>query len=1254
MTSSVPDTQSARPRRSRLQSMAVLVMVCLAIVFVARTIGPQTLGEQARRMFERQLAEHYTQWDVSIGRGVYLPGVGFQFERIAFAPLSDERPRTSQQSITGAILLGWNRSPVVVLDSMTVIADIDAKKLLDKRSPMTTRQVVIEGVHADMRLESDGTVSLKGLLPLPKLGPVCPRIDLRDVILNVAVEEKLSNDGSAVRAGGVDDVVGMSEPERPIQFRWSEIVIENLSEVAAVRDGERKFTIQGDSDLCGRCEVNVSQVLRDEEVIRTVASANVASLRLNNSVVDRFRTWLPKGPPAGAQFDVLGDLSITFEMGDAGASQVPAATQSVYAAPASHPTNGVNAIPGVNRVPSVNAVKNGGLSGAGLTGAANRGGNTGTFDYVIDYVVRNGRYTDRRLPSPIEDCSGRVKITPTKIELFPMQATLGQALVRAQGTAEMQVALNAPEPIRSASVYTANYSTPIGLPDDALTIPICDSSLVARLWNCDITVSAENLYLNEGFRPLMPEKTALLFDRFQPSGQIDFVTRWFNPQPLAKKPWSVEANVNCEGVGVQFDKFPYPVESLTGLIRISNGRVDSRRLTGNAGGRPIHCEFNVPMKLRPDDRVSPAKSVVIRSDGAIPIDSALVSALTPRESSVAGDGTTGSASTGESKLESFIRSLHPRGAIELASASIQTDAAGVTSRQFDLRVIGGTLRYDQFAYPLYNVAGRVQVKDDLVRMIGFTANNAGAAKIACDGLYQMSSDPMATELNMRFRVADIAMDHSLRVSLPESSRNIWEALSPAGTLDQLDVQIQRTGTRPIVLSLNAAHQSELRAKPNILSIRPKAVPYRLDIVSGSVDYSDGQVKITNLRGRHDASRLIADGVCRPDSTGRWLLTLDLHSGCRLIPDEELIAALPEQMSWAMRGLDLRGPLGLRGVTNILLPESELDSPAIDWDLALQLEGNRIADVGPVHSLRGEIMIRGVKDGELLRAGGDLAIDSLHAYGFQVTSLRGPFSILGDELRLGTFSTGLDPITGVPLIGTAESRLGGAVNPDKSGRQAPIVGRMFEGQLNVSGIVALSTGDFDVGASMENGQLATILAEMGQTRSGITGRFDMNSRLDGRLGDSDLLKGSGTARVSGANMYELPLLVQVLNLLRITPTEDVAFTDGETEFAIFGEDINFNRLSMWGDLVALDGSGTLSRLEHLDLSFNTKVSPQNLFSKVISPLRDNSYTFWTIEVDGPLSAPTIQRHALGGVSQTLESWFPGMVRSTTADTSAVNR
>ncbi len=115
-------------------------------------------------------------------------------------------------------------------------------------------------------------------------------------------------------------------------------------------------------------------------------------------------------------------------------------------------------------------------------------------------------------------------------------------------------------------------------------------------------------------------------------------------------------------------------------------------------------------------------------------------------------------------------------------------------------------------------------------------------------------------------------------------------------------------------------------------------------------------------------------------------------------------------------------------------------------------------------------------------------------------------------------------------------------------------------------------------------------------------------------------------------------MQVLNLLRITPTEDVAFTDGEVEFTIFGDTTTFNDLEIWGDLVVLHGGGTLDRRRELDLTFNTRVSPQNTFTKLIGPLKSQRYTLWTIDVRGPLHALEIERRSLEGVGETLERLF----------------
>ena len=172
----------------------------------------------------------------------------------------------------------------------------------------------------------------------------------------------------------------------------------------------------------------------------------------------------------------------------------------------------------------------------------------------------------------------------------------------------------------------------------------------------------------------------------------------------------------------------------------------------------------------------------------------------------------------------------------------------------------------------------------------------------------------------------------------------------------------------------------------------------------------------------------------------------------------------------------------------------------------------------------------------------------------------------------------------------------------------------------------------------------MLADFGNSDKELTGIISGQTQLQGNLGTTDLLKGSGAARVTGANLYKLPLIVQVLNLLRIKPTEDVAFTDGEVEFTLYGDTVTFSDLQIWGDLVALQGGGTLNRRRELDVTFNTRVSPQNSFTQLISPLGQR-YTLWTIDVHGPLHALEIERKALDRVSETLEWLIPGMNEGT---------
>ncbi len=807
----------------------------------------------------------------------------------------------------------------------------------------------------------------------------------------------------------------------------------------------------------------------------------------------------------------------------------------------------------------------------------------GDTNYQLRTTVHEGRFSHPSLPKPISHLRGIVNCDPEGISIEASHGTLGDAVVRATGRID------------------------------------------GYRWPCDavLNLSTRGLLLDERFAATLPPSMQSNWDRLKPLGRIDIDAKIAHVQSQ----WKTDATIICKGVDVRYDKFPYPIESLVGKIVVRDNIASTQLLDGRIGGNRMQCAFRAP--IRPG--ITNEKSFVIATDGAIPIDRTLIKALSPR-----GRPTT--------KLETFARSLSPRGSVHLATAKLTTDASGRPHRKIDLRIIDGHLRYDKFAYPLYNVSGKLQVDDELVQLVGFRATNANAGVVMCNGSYRMpAANPEASEfritdaavsaatdsqMSLNFRANNIPMDEALRSSLPLSTRQTWDAISPSGVLDELTVTLNQQGVgTSLDLDVTARQRENGQVTNRSLSLRPTALPYRIDVVDGTVRFDGSEVTIESINGKHDASTLSADGRCVQDENGRWELLLNLHSGSRLHPDAELIAAIPSQMREAMRRLQLRGPVSVRGQTRLALPDATHAEPSIQWDLVLQLEGNRIADVGPVHSLRGEVSVRGVRDEMGIRALGDVGIDSMHVYDLQITGIRGPFSIEGDRLLLG---------------GQSVDRKIEPANDDAPARRvSSIRGKLFDGTIDMDGEVVLSSGGFDVGLAVRSGKVPTLLADFGQGDNELTGAFSGQAQLQGNLGSADLLKGSGAARVSGANLYKLPLIVKVLNLLRVTPTKDVAFTDGEVEFTIFGDTMTFNDLQIWGDLVTLHGGGTLDRRRELDLTFNTRVSPKNSFTHVFRPLRSQRYTLWTIDVRGPLHALEIERRALEGVGETLERLIPGM-------------
>ncbi|NND99445.1 MAG: hypothetical protein HKN47_19185 [Pirellulaceae bacterium] len=1109
-----------------------VALLLAATLFIIRTVGPQTIGEQARRQFEKQLRDHYVGYEVSVGKGRYEPSVGLIFEDLRIAD-----PHVPVKKSNWGLTSSESREMIRV-EKLTVVASTEPEKLLEKKNPLVTRRVVLDGVHVDAWMTADDKLSLEQLWPMPKFGPAAPRVEIHRAHLRLV------------------DVSGSTQP---IELELSHLLLVNGAKINSSQ------VPPGGSDTSPTTTIGQTISLRGSanfaSSIQVEAHASDAGLKIRG---------------------LIKNARISAEL--------------------------IDRLPSRFREPLQQAR---GLSC--LCDAAFEIGQTpgNPIDYRLKATVHDGRLDHPSLPEPISKLSGVLVCDRTGIKIDASQGIFGDAVCYMSGS-------------------VGNYQWP---------------------QSAQFTVNVKGLSLNDRLARSIPPSLQQGWDRLRPSGRVDIVdASIFNVGGL----WKANATVDCKGVDVRYSKFPYPVEQLVGRVQIRNDIATSQLLTGRIGGRRLQCGFRLPTK----PGVTNEKVFVVNTDGPIAIDSTLIRSLTHRGSQT-------------SKLESFVRSLQPRGSVHLTNARLMTDAGGNNTREFDLHVADGHLRYKEFAYPLYNVTGKIHVRNDLVTLDGFHGTNANAGQIQCNGTYKMPTaqdaastgltrltPPGATvptaqaadqsDLRLHFHATNIPVDESLRTSVPIETRRAWDAISPSGVLDELDVTVAKRGPgRSIGLTITATETESHQLNNRTLSIQPSSLPYRLDIIDGQVRYDGRRVTIESLRTRHDATHIAAHGGCVQDPNGRWRLMLNIHSGSRISPDAELIASLPKQMKEAMHRLQLRRPVSVRGTTEFLLPQQSGGSPIIDWDLVLQLEGNRIGDIGPVHALRGELSARGTSDAAGLRTDGDVRIDSMHVNDLQVTAIRGPYSIRDDRLLLGTLAqSGLKPtVTPIPTLESADLKQPPTRTqpvtyaPDDLTRK--IRGKLFGGELQLTGEVVLSSAGFKVDAALVNGKVPTLLADLGHGRNELTGVVDGQIELEGILGTTDLLKGIGSARVQGANLYQLPLLVQLLNLLRITPAEDVAFTDAELEFTLIENQLNFNDLKLWGDLVALQGGGTLDRKRELDLTLNTWVSPQNIFTKVLGPLRSQEHTLWTVDVRGPLGDPTVERRAFDGVNQTLEWFFPTM-------------
>ncbi len=739
-------------------------------------------------------------------------------------------------------------------------------------------------------------------------------------------------------------------------------------------------------------------------------------------------------------------------------------------------------------------------------------------------------------------------------------------------------------------------------------------------WNAEAdfeaTVEAERLTVSRQWESHLPERFAAHWRKVLPAGEVDLIAT------VRRRAGRIDPtfSVRCRNASLTYYRFPYRLDRTVGTV-VMEGEQLSIHLTGQAGGHPVQVQG----VLRTGVDGVPG-FIEVRGDG-MRIDDALLAALPPRSAGI-------------------VKSLHAQGTFDFA---FRHDRAphlpGGFANTLGIRLVQCGMAYAGFPYPLSNVTGTVRmdrghwtIKD----VVG--SNDTGVVR--CNGSLVPTADDDG-ELTLHLAGSGVVLDRELRDALPRTMVRIWDDIDPRGNAEFIATVRHQVKARKTDVVLEATPQGDT------VSIEPAWFPYRLEQLRGKLAWHDGLLRFAGVRGVHDRTTVATDGVCRFGSDGSWHVSFEKVSADRFRADHEVLQALPAGLQRAIAAVRPRGLLSLAGSVDIYRkpPSVEPDAaggtdasaPAAAWDLQLDIEQGSL-DVGvALEHVHGGVRLEGRADGRTWRTDGEIKLDSAMWRGMQITSVEGP--LLMDE-------------AGVRFGMPAGAR---------DGRPRRLAARVAGGTVFVDGsVTAGETGTFAVAASLADADLERLAADAIASLPGTTaaqryrGKVFGAIEVSGSRAGAHSLVGRGQLRLREADIYELPVIVALLKVLRVKAPDRKAFSSSLVDFRIEGPHAYLDNLELSGDAISLVGNGEVDIEGRVRLTLRSIMGEAETQLPVMKRvLGGASGQFMLVHVDGMLAQPDISTEAfptLAAALQQLQSQRrgPDSLRAARRDTLRENR
>ena len=683
--------------------------------------------------------------------------------------------------------------------------------------------------------------------------------------------------------------------------------------------------------------------------------------------------------------------------------------------------------------------------------------------------------------------------------------------------------------------------------------------------------------------------------------------------------------------------FPYPLEDIAAGLHILKGKLTLSNLRMNRNTSTLRMDGAVAFG-------DPAKPDLQVKATNVPIDHDLLSAMPATERSwLEKSGLQG-------QIDIDGRVFFPEGQM---SGGHDTDFdLGITLRDGSIGLKDPPLTINALTADFRLHPSRLELKQAIGRR--------GEAELHANG--DIAWPEEAVSVQMHVEAKNLLLDKPLYDLLPVDGQSAWRQQQPEGSADiildytghlrppsaatttsttgattttstaattsaatttRVATSQLTTSTAPSTVP-TSPDNIRLELIPRELAITPDVFPLRLTGLGGKVVFTNGKVELQDLTARRGDTRLRVSGSGQTGALSDFTLKIDAEA---LQLDKPFYKACPEAVANILTGLGATGLMDLHLTTLRVRDTDPGRAPAFEPHrvMAATQPTTRPVDLD--------------FEGSITLAGTNFEV------GLPISDTRGELTLKGSVVasRLSSFSSDAK-LASYRISGMAGGPLTAHAKKD------PSLDRIYVEDIRTGLADGILAGAFtidwyDRASSRYALDLLLKDASLKELMSGEQafgeGRMSASLRAEGELSAKGFRRGGGYVRVDGKNMYKVPLLLGLVQIIDLSLSFPEPMNQVSTDYVLDNSKIRIENMEMRSPTTIVRATGTVDLGTRMFDLLLTTDSPKKLsipipgWDNLIADLKKELFQ---IRLQGSLQEPKVKALALPTLRATIDQVF----------------